>query len=197
MAHSVAVPTVLTDPGMLWIAPIGTTDPFAASTAVGGIFTDDPPVAWIPLGATTEGSTFSYSTNVEAVKVAEFFDAIKYPTTDRSGHIAFNLASFTLSNYQRALNGGIAALTATSGSAGTSIFKIEPPDPGTETRAMILWESTDRTLRLCLRQTIQGGEIQSAFKKAPDLAAIPCTFNMEMPVGGAKPFEFWGAQSRG
>jgi hypothetical protein len=126
MAHSVAVPTVLTDPGMLWIAPIGTTDPFAASTAVGGIFTDDPPVAWIPLGATTEGSTFSYSTNVEAVKVAEFFDPIKYPTTDRSGHIAFNLASFTLSNYQRALQQRHRRTDRDQRHAATSLFKLEP-----------------------------------------------------------------------
>ena len=195
MAHSVATPTVLTDPGMLWIAPLGTADP--TNTVTGGVFTDDPPVAWVPLGATTEGSEFSYSTTVEAVRVAEFFDPIKYATTERGGNIAFNLASFTLSNYQRALNGGVAALTATSGTGATSLFTFEPPDPGTEVRSMILWESTDRTLRLLLRQTIQGGEVQSAFKKAPDIAAIPCTFNMETPVGGTKPFTFWGTQNRG
>jgi hypothetical protein len=62
---------------------------------------------------------------------------------------------------------------------------------------MILWESTDRTVRLCAGRPSRAARWQSAFKKAPDLAVIPCTFNMEMPVGGAKPFEFWGAQSRG
>jgi hypothetical protein len=191
MAHSVAVPTVLTDPGMLWIAPVGTADP--TNTVAGSVFTDDPAVAFVPLGATSEGSTFSYSTNVEAVKVAEFFDPIKYATTDRSGHIAFNLSSFTLSNYQRALNSGIAALTATSGTGATSLFKLEPVDPGNEVRAMILWESTDRTVRLLCRQVIQGGEVAAAFRKAPDLAVIPCTFNMEIPVGSTKPFTLWSA----
>jgi hypothetical protein len=191
MSHSVAAPTVLTDPGMLWIAPLGSTEP--TNTVVGGVFTDDPAVAWIPLGATTDGSTFSYQTNVEAVRVAEFFDPIKYATTERSGNIAFNLASFTLSNYQRALNGGIAALTATSGTGATSLFKFEPPEPGAEVRAMIMWESTDRTLRLVARQTIQGGSVDTAFKKAPDIAAIPCTFNLEVPAGGLKPFTFWSA----
>jgi hypothetical protein len=191
MAHSVAVPTVLTDPGMLWIAPVGTADP--TNTVAGSVFTDDPAVAFVPLGATSEGSTFSYSTNVEAVKVAELFDPIKYATTDRSGHIAFNLASFTLSNYQRALNSGIAALTATSGTGATSLFKLEPVDPGNEVRAMILWESTDRTVRLLCRQVIQGGEVAAAFKKAPELAVIPCTFNMEIPVGSTKPFTLWSA----
>ena len=196
MAHSVAVPTVLTDPGMLWIAPLATADP--TNTVAGSVFTDDPAVAWVPLGATTEGSTFQYSTTVEPIKVAEFFDPIKYATTERAGSIAFNLASFTLSNYQRALNGGIAALTATSGTGATSLFKVEPPDPGTEVRAMILWESTDRTVRLLAQLVIQGGEVQAAFKKAPDIAAIPCTFNMEIPVGSTKPFTLWSAgTSRG
>jgi hypothetical protein len=176
---------------MLWIAPLGTTDP--TNTVAGSVFTDDPAVAWVPLGATTEGSTFSYETSVEAISVAEFFDPIRYATTERKGSIAFNLASFTLSNYQRALNGGIAALTALSGTGATSLFKLEPPDPGTEVRSMILWESTDRTLRLLLRQTLQGGSIESAFKKAPDIAAIPCTFNLEVPTGGGKPFTFWSA----
>ena len=191
MPHSVAVPMVLTDPGMLWIAPLATTDP--TNTVTAGVFSDDPAAAFVPLGATTEGSSFKYSTTVEAVKVAEFFDPIKYATTERAGSIAFNLASFTLSNYQRALNGGIAALTPT-GSSGSELTTFEPPDPGTEVRCMILWESTDRTLRLLLRQCIQGGEVESAFKKAPDIAAIPCTFNLEIPTGAStKPFSFWAA----
>ena len=191
MAHSVAAPTILKDPGMLWIAALGTTDP--TNTVAGGVFTDDPPVAFIPLGATEDGSTFSYTTTVEAVKVAEFFDPISYATTERSGNIAFNLASFTLSNYQRALNGGIAALTPVSGTGATTLTKFEPPTPGNEVRAMILWESTDHTLRLLCRQTIQGGTVASAFKKAPDKAVIPCTFNMEIPVGLTVPFTFWAA----
>lgn len=196
MAHSVAPPVVLTDPGMLWLAPIGTADP--TNTVAGSVFTDDPPVAWVPLGATSEGSTFSYETNVEPIKVAEFLDPVKYSTTERMGNIAFNLASFTLSNYQRALNGGIGALTATTGTGATSLFKLEPVDPGAEVRAMVLWESTDRTLRLLLRQTLQGGAIESAFKKAPDNTVIPCTFNLEIPTGSTKPFTWWAAgTSRG
>lgn len=191
MPHSVAVPAVLTDPGMLWMFPLGTAEP--TNTVVGGVFTDDPAVTYVPLGATTEGSTFSYQTNVEPIKVAEFFDPIKYATTERMGSIAFNLASFTLSNYQRALNGGITALTALSGTGATALYKYEPPDPGNEVRCGILWESTDRTVRILMRQTIQGGTVESAFRKAPDIAAIPCTFNMEIPVGASKPFAMWSA----
>jgi hypothetical protein len=186
---SVAV-NVLTDPGYLWLAPLGTAEPTAV--AAGSKFTDALPAAWIPLGATTEGSTFSYSTSVEAIRVAEYFDPIKYSTTERNGSIAFNLANWTLSNYKRALNGGVAALTPT-GTSGAEITTFEPPAPGAEVRAMLMWESTDSTVRLLCRQVIQGGEVASAFQKAPSIAAIPCTFNLEIPSGGVQPFKFWGA----
>jgi hypothetical protein len=166
MAHSVAIPTLLSDPGMLWAAAIGTADP--TNTVAGSVFTDDPAVAYIPLGPTAEGSTLNYSTTVEPMRVAEFFDPIRYATTERGGNIAFAMTNYTLSNYRRAMNGGIAALTATSGTGATSLFTLEPPEPG-------------------------AGEISSQFTKAPDYATIPCTFNMEIPTGSTKPFTMWSA----
>lgn len=194
MPPAVAPPAILVDPGFLWIGPVGTAAP--TNTVTASKFADAVAAAWLPLGATTEGSTFSYSSTVEAITVAEFFDPISYATTERSGNIAFNLASWTLSNYRRALNGGVAALAAT-GTAGSELSTLEPPDPGNEVRAMILWESTDATVRLLLRQVIQGGEISTAFQKAPSVAAIPCTFNMEVPTtGSTKPWTMWGAGTK-
>lgn len=192
---AVATPTILTDPGYLFIAPLATAVP--TNTVADSVFTDAWAAAWIPLGATEEGSEFAYSVDVEPIEVAEFFDPISYRTTSRTGSIAFNLASYTLSNYRRALNGGVAALTATSGTGATSLFTLEPPTPGTEVRCMLGWESLDNTVRLICHQTIQGGEITSAFKKAPDLATIPCTFNLEVPTAG-KPWTMYAAgTSRG
>ena len=188
MANSTAVPQVLTDPGFLFVAPLASTLP--SNTVVGSKFTDSWPAAWVPLGATTEGSTFSYSTSVEPIMVAEFFDPIKYATTQRSGNIAFNLADFTLKNYKLALNGGVGAIAPTTGTGTTAVYDYEPVAPGNEVRLMVGWESTDATMRLILRQTIQGGEVSSAFQKAPTIAAIPCTFNMEMPVGATAPFKW-------
>jgi hypothetical protein len=190
MPPVVGTPTILVDPGFLWVAPLGTAAP--TNTVTASKFSDTIAAAWLPLGATTEGSTFSYSTSVEAINVAEFFDPIKYVTTERSGNIAFNLADFTLSNYRRALNGGVAALAPT-GTSGSELSTLEPPDPGNEVRCMVLWESTDSTIRLMLRQTIQGGEVSTAFQKAPAFASIPCTFNMEIPTGSSKPWIMWGA----
>jgi hypothetical protein len=196
MPPAVTAPTLLTDPGFLWAAPLGTADP--TNTVAGSVFTDSIPVAWIPLGATTEGTTFAYSTSVEPIRVAELFDPVKYVTTERSGSIAFNLASWTLSNYRRALNGGIAALTATSGTGATALYTVQPPTPGQEVRSMILWESTDATVRILVRQSIQGGEISTAFQRGASNAAIPCTYNMEIPTGGTSPWTMWSAgASRG
>jgi hypothetical protein len=187
---AVAAPNVLTDPGYLFIAPLGTAVP--TNTVAGSVFTDAWAAAWLPLGATTEGSTFSYSTTVEPIRAAELFDPVRWATTEREGNIAFNLMNWTLTNYRRALNGGVAALTATSGTGATALYNVSPPTPGTEVRAMIGWESLDNTVRLVCYQTIQGGEVASAFQKAPDVAVIPCTFNLEVPVAG-KPFDIWGA----
>jgi hypothetical protein len=190
MPPVVATPNVLTDPGFLWVSPLGTA--FPTPVVTGGKFSDTVPPAWLPYGATTEGSNFSYSTTVEPIKVAELFDPVKYVTTERAGKIAFNLANWTLSNYRRALNGGVAALTP-SGASGSELTILEPPDPGNEVRCQLLWESTDGTVRLGLRQTIQGGEIATAFQKAPTIAAIPCTYNLEIPTGSTKPWIMWGA----
>ena len=111
MPPVVATPNIMVDPGFLWVAVLGTAEPTHAAAA--GKFSDTVPVAWLPLGATTEGSTFNYATEVEPITVAEFLDPVKYATTGRSGSVAFALANFTLSNYRRALNGGVAALVAT------------------------------------------------------------------------------------
>lgn len=189
---AVAVPNVLTDPGYLFIAPLASTVP--TNTVAGSVFTDSWDAVWLPLGATEAGSEFSYSSEVEPIEVAEFFDPIQYATTSRSGTIAFNLASFGASNYRRAMNGGVTALAASSGSGATALYTVEPPDPGDEVRCMIGWESLDNTVRLVCYQTIQGGEVTSAFNKAPDKALIPCTFNLEVPSSGT-PWSMWFAGS--
>ena len=185
---STAVPNILTDPGYLYWAPLASTEP--TNTVAGSKFTDSWPVAWINLGATEDGSEFSYETSVEAVRVAEFFDPIKWASTDRSGSMAFNLADWTLTNMSRALNGG--TKTVVSGTGATTLTSYTPPNPGAEVRAMIGWESLDATVRLICYQTLCSGTISSAFRKAPAYATIPCTFNFEVPAAGS-PFKYYTA----
>lgn len=181
-------PNVLTDPGYLFWAPLLTAEP--TNTVVGSKFTDAWAVAWISLGATDDGAEFSYSTKVEPITVAEFFDPIKYATVERSGSIGFSLADYTMANLKRVMNGGTTVVT---GSAGTTMTKYEPPAPGAEVRCMIGWESLDSTVRLICRQTLNGSEIKLAFKKAPDKATIPAEFQFEVPASGATPFAMYTA----
>lgn len=190
-------PKVLTDPGYLLCTPVTTAVP--TMTAAASKFTDVWPAAWLPLGATEDGSTFSYQTNIEAITVAEFFDPIRYSTVGRAGSFAFNLASYTLTNWYRALNmgaGSLTGLTPESGTGPTAIYGLTPPDPGSEVRLQLGWESLDGTLRLICYQTFNGENIQSAFKKAPDKAVIPCTFQFEIPASGTKPFKLFGTDAR-
>lgn len=185
---TIATPAILRDPGYLFWAPLGSAVP--AMTVVGSKFTDAWPVAWIQLGATDKGSKLKYSTKLAPISVAEIFDPIQWATTDRTGTVEFALASYTLANLNRAFNTG--TLTTVSGSGTTLLTKLSPPTPGSELRAMIGFESTDGTLRSIAYQTVQGGDLEMDFMRAPDNTVIPCTFNFEVPSSG-NPVDFWAA----
>ena len=190
MPATIPQPQILTDPGILWCAPLGTAEPAGASTAQK--FTDVLPAAWILFGPTDEGSTFSDSVDTDTITVAEFLSAIRNVVTGRASSLSFALASWTLSNYRRALNGGVAAI-APLGSAGSEVTSLEPPVEGTETRCMIMWESTDSTVRIMGRQAFQTGEVSTDFKPAPDKALIPCEYAFEQPTTGLRPWKMFVA----
>jgi hypothetical protein len=183
-------PYLLTDPGVLWMAPLGTAEPTPVSAA--GRFTDAIPAAWLMLGPTDQGSTFSDSVNTDTISVAEFMSVIKTVVTGRTSHLSFALASWTLTNYRRAINGGIAAI-APQGTVGSEVTKLEPPVEGSEVRAMLLWESTDRSIRLLGRQCFQTGEVSSDFRPGADRSLIPCDFQFEQPTTGLRPWAMWAA----
>lgn len=190
MSVTLTTPNILQDPGYVMWAPLGTAEP--TNTVVGSKFTDSWPAGWVSVGMTSEGSTFSYQINVEAINVAESFDPIKYATTSRAGSLAFNMANWALTNWKIACNGG--AVTVVSGTTTTQLNKWEAPDPGSEVRAMLGWESTDGTARLVIRQALNGVEVQSQFQKAPSFAVIPAQFQFEVPASG-KPFTIYTAGS--
>lgn len=188
MPVTLASPTILKDPGYLLWAPLLSTEP--TNTVAGSVFTDTWPVAWINLGATEDGSKFRYESKVEPITVAEFFDPIQFSTTERSGSFAFNLANYTLQNLKRVFNGG--TLATVSGAGTTLLSSYVPPAPGAEVRAMIGWESLDATMRIVCYQTLQGGAMETEFKKAPDKAIIPAEFQFEIPASGF-PFKIYTA----
>lgn len=189
MPAAVATPNLLVDPGWLFWTPTDTIDP--TFTVVNGKFSDAWPATWLPLGATVEGSTFTYETTVEAMNVAEIFDPVKYATTGRTGSLAFALANFSLTNLKRALNGG--TITVSGGTGLTAVNSLTLPTPGLEERAKLGWESSDSTVRIIVSQALSSGTIEMAFQKAPDFTQIPFEFQMEMPAGATQPFKVFTA----
>jgi len=179
---------ILTDPGYLLISDIGTAIP--TMTVVGSKFTDAWAAGWTVIGPTLEGNTLAYQLNLTPVYVAEFFDPVLWAPTTRQGSIAMALANWTLTNLSKAFN--TAVPTVVSGTTTTQLNKLSPPAPTAIVRRQIGWESLDNTLRAVMYQTINGGQITSSFKKAPDLAGIPCEFNFELPVATAM-CDFWSA----
>lgn len=183
-----AVPTILTDPGYLFAAPVLTAEP--ANTVVGSKFTDAWPAGWVSVGATTDGSEFDYAIKTASIMAAEFFDPLAWRTTERTGTFMFSMMSWSLTNLKLALNGGTQAIV--SGTTTTQLNSYTPPAPGFETRTMIGWEALDSTVRLIVYQTVSSATVKTSFKKAPSFADLPVTLNMEIPASGF-PFKWYTA----
>lgn len=192
MPYTMPAPTTIVDAGALFWAPLGTTIPGSGAGGVvaGSVFTDSWASPWVLLGPTEDGTDFTYDLKVEPITVAEFYDPVKYVTTSRSGSLAFNLASYTLSNLNKALNGG--ALTIVSGTGATQLNKLSPPVVGQEVRCMLGWESLDHTARIIAYQTINGGSLKTSFKKGPKIGVISTQFSFEIPTSG-NPFDIFTA----
>lgn len=189
-APSTAVPLLLKNPGYLFAAPLATA--FPTHTVALSKFSDDWPAAYISCGATMNGHNFKYSSKVEPISVAEFFDPISYDTTERAGSWAFTMADWVLTRIKLALNGGVGAITPVSGTGATTLSRFDPVTPGADVRVMLGWESTDRTVRIIMPQTINGSEINMAFDKPPANAGIACEFMFEVPASGL-PFSIFTA----
>jgi hypothetical protein len=192
MSLVAGTPLILQDPGFLFWAPLLSTEP-AHVAAASSYDADVWPVAWVPLGSTEDGSTFTYQITATPVYVAEFLDPIRWSTTNRVASFAFNLANYTLSNLKRAYNGGTSSTV--SGSGATLSSRLLPPSAGSEVRAMIGWESLDHTFRIVGYQCLNSGAVASAYKKAPSYAVAPCVFNMEVPIGA--PQQPWSQYAAG
>lgn len=163
---------VLLGPGLLYVAPIGTAEP-ASATA-----TRD--AAYRAVGYTESGTTVRFEITTEDIPVAEEFDPVAIETTGRATSVAFSMAEATRQNLALALNVG-----ANAANTGT----LEPPDPGTELRIMLMLE-TDEGARWLFRRCLQSGTIEMQRNKAPQKALLPVTFKLEKPTG-AKPFIVW------
>lgn len=180
-------PQLLTDPGFLYWAPLGSALPSGLSTA--SAFTDTWPVPWIPLGMTDSGTDIDITMTTSPITAAEVIEPLAYRTTDRTGMMSFMLKSVTAANLARSFNG---AATTVTGAAGSTITQIDPPAVGSEIRAMLGFESLDSTFRFVAFQVFNSGDIKLAFNKAPANTSIPWKAMLEKPAT-TLPWRAWTA----
>jgi len=183
--------TVRVGPGTIYAAPLGTAEPTSAT----GVWV----AAWVKLGYTTGGSTFTRNVTTATVDVEEEIYSLKTVTTAATGDLTFSLAEDTATNLLLALNAGIGtSLQATSYTTlSDGSIKVEPPAPGNEARVMIGWDAvssggapTDKGSRLILRQCYQTGNLTKSNVKGNTISTLACTFTMEKPPT-ANPFAFY------
>lgn len=162
-------------PGTLKTAIVGAAEPASL------VAPWDP--AWVDLGYTFEAHTFTVTTTVEEVEVAEELEPLFYVPTKRVGKVAFILAEVTATNLSRAMNGGTIV-------TGSGFVTFEPPDLGSETRRAYAWESTDAEERFVWRQCFNQGDVEINRRKGAEKAGIPFELNLEKPAG-IKPWKYY------
>jgi hypothetical protein len=159
-------------PGTIYVAPLGSTEPTSASITLDA--------AWVSVGYTEEGSTFSFETTTQDIKVAEEFYPVAVRTTGVSAMVAFQMAEATQKNLALALNAGTAAGTGAS---------LEPVTPGSEIRIMIL-VAKENGARWIFRRCFQSGSVEIANKNSPNKTIIGVEFKLEKP-DGAEPWKVY------
>jgi hypothetical protein len=165
---------ITTGPGLIYFAPIGTTEP---TTRTG---TWD--AGWLPVGYTSEGHSFNHGLTIENIEVAELLEPVRRVTTARDDRFVFSMSEITLAHYKLALNGGTTTVDGTLGSI------YEPPVAGQEIRHMLGWDSEDGLERLIIRRAISSGNVETARRKGTDYAKLPVEFALEAPTGGLAPW---------
>ena len=179
MAVNYAVATQY-GPGVLYAAPYGTAVPTSISSVL------DP--AFITLGATVDGSTFSYQIQTADLMIEESYRPVKVATTGILETLTFNLAEYTANHLSAAFNGGFVA-APTGGAAFT------PPAPGTESRLTIAWVSDDGLQRWYYKKCINTGTVAIQHRKAPNFTAIAFSMRLENPTDGTAPWGYFLSSS--
>jgi len=177
MANAALVaPALLTDPGYLYWAPLGTALPSPVSTV--SKFDDPWPAGWVQLGMTESGTDIDLTITTSPITAAEIVEPLTYRTTARTGTITFALKNFTATNWARACNGAVNTVTGTGPS---TITQTDPPPVGQEVRSMIGFESLDSTFRFMGFQVFNEGAMKFSFKKAPSNTNIMWKAMFEKP----------------
>lgn len=169
---------IMTGPGLLRAAPLGTTLPTVAVT--GSVFSHSWDPAFFEIGATDEGVTEVHETSTETVDIAESLYPVRTATVAKSGRLEFAMAHLNVKNWLLAMNAAAAA-AVTSGTGATQLVTITPPLAGAEVRVILAWESTETKELLIAYQCFNGGTLSISRQKGANKSLLPVSFNFEMP----------------
>lgn len=165
------------DPGWLYVAPLGATEPTNLITAWETVDAD-----WVNLGYTDGGTAMAFNQTFEDITVDQELDPILVMQTARQINITVNAAELTAANLETAFNGG------TIDTPGGGLTTFEPPDAGDFTYVMLGWAALDGLERWVFRKVLQVGNVEIARRKAPDKSMIPLSWRAVKPDSSTKPF---------
>jgi len=155
---------VIAGVGLLYVAPIGTTEPTSATATLG--------TPWREVGYTEAGATISTEITSEDIEVAEESEPIGTATSKRTATLAFAMAQTSRENLALALNMGIQPNDATA---------IEPPDASEEVFIMGALRTDQGALWLFRKMKNAGTTDLARAKTGKTLLGV--TFTLFKPTG--------------
>jgi hypothetical protein len=169
-------------PGLVYVGAEGATD----LDTLANPLTSAIPADYIFLGFTKEGSVIKYQQEIARFTPAERTRPAK--AVRQSTGTTFEVAAveMTLTNLQRALNGGV--ITNPAG----QVFRFDPPqDQDALTFASLLWVGEDNLERALFRKALQEGEVERKNDRSDDAASLPMMFQCYDPGSGKRDFTWY------
>lgn len=175
---------VLIGTGTLYVAPGGTASPADPTVA--------PAVAWVEIGYSEEGWSFTTETNVEEIEVAEELDPIDLMATKREAHFIGQSAQASLENLKTAVGGG----TITTIVGPPAYKQYDPPASDALDNYALLFRGkaptvagVAKTRELYVPWSVPVGAVELANKKAPAKQLLAIDFRCKK-VTGANLFRY-------
>jgi len=174
MAAGGTTTNVKLGPGRVWIAPVGTTAPVNASSALDNAF-------WA-LGYTEDGTTVDIEYTSEGIEVAEELDPIDYVNTARAITFNFQAAEAT----RKRLAVGLALGAEYTDDAQVLDF---PEGAADQVGVALVWDSeedadaNDANIRWFVPKLLPAGTISIARQKAPNKTLLPMELNAVKVTG--------------
>lgn len=167
-------------PGLLYIAPLGTTEPTSPDVTAWGS-------AWTELGYTENGSTFKTSPTIDDVKVAEEKDPVDTIVTTMKSTLAMDLAQITAFNLGIAYGGGTIHTP-------TGLVTFEPPPTGKGLGPVMLgWISAAGDEAMVFRRCKPDQSLNLQRQAGNNKALINLTFTV-LALAGVPPW-IWIAKN--